>query len=803
MRLAATIWGASIEKDNGAQVANINEDGLNKQKGAPDSEEKKSTKGKENVQAKLNKEVSKNNKVKVKGETSDKSKGKSEKDDDEEKDKSEEKDQTVSDIKIPPMLTMDTFDKEVGKTLTLVEFFSPLCSHCKHFAPTWEKIYREFKPEMERLQIDMRQVDCVVSGDLCNREQVMAYPDLRLYHSNPNADVKSSAEDDKDRNNKKKKKKESTSKHLATFPKGRLRTEENIKKFLRNSASEYNDGIDIMSSSKMLNTDELLHIASGAIDEPYFVAFFPCTEKEWKDTDKTGKSMFSRNCLECGSSKLIWDKLSNKVPMKTGHFSCLTNPNACISFDLASSTYSDNESTPKYMMFLPKKVAHVGKIDYKKPIATFKGLKLFAEKIYSNYHYRLSSGETLRRDKTVVTELSDPIEYEYPLENKISLVYYHDQTIVEEDKSLLPYILEYIADSPFNFDLRICKFDNVEKLLNEQNHAIVNYANLLQKDEAKKIEYDEKMNIMTGYTTKPTLLMFHENSLINHVFHSYAPEDIRSFKKVKKFLDLNKFPLHQELTPALIPQYFNPKAKKQDDLQGKVVVVFLDTKDEKQTNDALSKIALAAHSYHLSHQKYYYDEVLEGRKLKIEKTKKLKLKKQKGDNSVDVVSAMKEEVPHNFDLNRVLFVFIDLSSDVFAEEGSIWNIDNKQYAKGDAVILSNDNKYMWETDLNGTRLRNDPERVTEVLLSLLDPNLANGRKAAWRLVGSPFNNSVPFMNYIHMHGFLGYLGLFIALWSCLSLLRGSRRRRRSRHNGNSSLVRQGIIGNHINSPKKD
>lgn len=825
---ATSIWGASVGKDSGAQVANVKDEVQNEKGEVKASVEPKRKSGKNKVKksSKKQKEKAQEADAEADGEsegTEDKPKKKKTKDDDveaseknlkgespekegnesEDDDKEEDEKEAVGDdIKMPPMLTMDTFDVEVAKGLTLVEFFSPYCSHCKNFAPTWEKIYKSFKPEMEKLQIDMRQVNCVESGDLCNREQVMLYPDLRIYHSNPNADTASKegekdneGKKDKKKDKKKKKKKESSSKHLASFPKGRLRTEDNVKKFLRTSASEYNDGIDVPSSSKMLNTDEVLLLLSGDTEEPFFVSFFPCTEDEWKNTDEKGTNLFSRNCPECHPSKLIWDKLSNKVAMKTGHFSCLSNPNVCKALGYTALASHEEQSAPKFVMFMPKKSTQLSKIEFKNPRVTFKGLRLFSEKINNNYRYKLSSGDTLRKDKTsVVTELSIPVDYEYPLDNKISLVYFLDKVTVDEDNALLPYLLEYVADSPFNFDLSICKFDNVGKLIEEQNHALVNYVNLLYKEEGHK-EYNEKMNVITSYTTKPTVLLFHENSLINHVFQSYAPEDIRSFAKVKKFLERNKYPLHQELTPSLVPEYFDPNAKG-DALLEKVVIVFLDTKDEKQTTDALSNIALAAHAYHLSQQEYYFNEIIEHRELKNEKTDKLK---EKGANSNEVVSAMREEIPHNFDKNRVLFVFIDLSSDVFSEEGSIWKLNNKEYVKGDVVIISKDNKYFWESDVDGTRLRNDPTKIKDALLSLLDPTLVGGKKVAWRLVGSPYNNTVPFMNYVHRHGFLGYLALFVVLWGCFNITR----RRRRRPSGHSTLVRQGIIGNHLNSPKKD
>jgi thioredoxin domain-containing protein 5 len=59
-------------------------------------------------------------------------------------------------------LTPDTFDQTVRKGLWFIEHFSPYCSHCAHFKPTWEQLVGEAKEEIP--EVKMGTVDCVMYG---------------------------------------------------------------------------------------------------------------------------------------------------------------------------------------------------------------------------------------------------------------------------------------------------------------------------------------------------------------------------------------------------------------------------------------------------------------------------------------------------------------------------------------------------------------------------------------------------------------------------------------------------------------
>lgn len=87
-------------------------------------------------------------------------------------------------------------------TLLFVDFFAGWCGHCQKLAPTWEvfaKIMNDATNEMieeardDYSEDELRQaeglavpvligkVDCVDNHDLCRKEEISAYPTLRLY----------------------------------------------------------------------------------------------------------------------------------------------------------------------------------------------------------------------------------------------------------------------------------------------------------------------------------------------------------------------------------------------------------------------------------------------------------------------------------------------------------------------------------------------------------------------------------------------------------------------------------------------
>ncbi|KAF8509427.1 thioredoxin-like protein [Hysterangium stoloniferum] len=61
-----------------------------------------------------------------------------------------------------------------------IEFYSPFCPHCRHFAPTWERLVDHIASQDDP-GISLARVNCVVQGDLCTAKDVNGYPSLKLY----------------------------------------------------------------------------------------------------------------------------------------------------------------------------------------------------------------------------------------------------------------------------------------------------------------------------------------------------------------------------------------------------------------------------------------------------------------------------------------------------------------------------------------------------------------------------------------------------------------------------------------------
>lgn len=61
-------------------------------------------------------------------------------------------------------LNSDTFSTSTASSMWLVEFFSPYCPHCKHFAPTWENIVELHGHLADSSDFHLAQVNCIEQG---------------------------------------------------------------------------------------------------------------------------------------------------------------------------------------------------------------------------------------------------------------------------------------------------------------------------------------------------------------------------------------------------------------------------------------------------------------------------------------------------------------------------------------------------------------------------------------------------------------------------------------------------------------
>ena len=109
---------------------------------------------------------------------------------------------TFNGRQVPPVTSLPgTQVDEVIKTGTwFVEFYSPYCSHCKAFAPTWQTLYefyytqdpvpqssgsgdstKDLNTFTQYYDFHFARVDCVANADKCLEYEVKNYPTLRHY----------------------------------------------------------------------------------------------------------------------------------------------------------------------------------------------------------------------------------------------------------------------------------------------------------------------------------------------------------------------------------------------------------------------------------------------------------------------------------------------------------------------------------------------------------------------------------------------------------------------------------------------
>lgn len=606
-----------------------------------------------------------------------------------------------SEVPLPEYLTLDTFQEAIASKLLLVEFFSPYCHHCTAFAPTWEATYREFREEMERLGIQMRQVDCVSQGDLCVAEDVNGYPLIRLYGPDPTTKA---------------------GRNFGQFPRTIEKTTDNIKTFMRDLYAEFNEGsLTIPLALRRLSNEELANIIAGEPATPkaeddktppdlWLVSFWPALNSDWDGVDGTPK--FSQQCMDCNDYKVMWDRVLGQIQLyyKTAHVMCDDHKELCA---LLGYKFDGRYENPEIAVFLPKQVGKV-RWNYSGHLG-LKPLKDWAMRLWELSRYeKVTYGGLPDVMKHALELPPKPLPYDPQLKNQVSVIYYFDgDKQLPEDETIMSYALEAVMNLPFNVYLYKAKHTKLEVAMVQQLDGLVKYINAIP-DQDRAYEYQRALHVASTYTSKPTFLIFKDDSLIFDVFPAFAPEDVRNADKVGQWIQQHQFPLHAELTDDNRRAYFN----RSDDSNNKVVLTIVDPNDKDKMTQALYDMLAAAHEYHLNRQQYWFGEVELQRAKKQDKVDKLTAQ---GADPSEVVKVMKEEVPHYFDRDEAVFAYVDVNK--LDDLNKKFLFDLSQYKVGDTIVVLRNQKQVWNSDRDGHQLVSDPLRVRDVLLALLDPLL--------------------------------------------------------------------------------
>ncbi|KAF9900217.1 hypothetical protein EC991_007768 [Linnemannia zychae] len=89
---------------------------------------------------------------------------------------------TVDASAASPSLTYNTFEAAIADGATFVKYYSPDCVHSQKLAPTWEKLAVNRKDWQRTVGFKFAEVDCVKEADLCEENEVVSYPTMKLGH---------------------------------------------------------------------------------------------------------------------------------------------------------------------------------------------------------------------------------------------------------------------------------------------------------------------------------------------------------------------------------------------------------------------------------------------------------------------------------------------------------------------------------------------------------------------------------------------------------------------------------------------
>jgi thiol oxidase len=84
-------------------------------------------------------------------------------------------------------LSNESFQEQVidaKDQVWLVDFYSPWCPHCRRFAPEWENVASYYASSK---MMHVGSVDCTQNSQICDQEEVMGYPTIKLFHVPKNA----------------------------------------------------------------------------------------------------------------------------------------------------------------------------------------------------------------------------------------------------------------------------------------------------------------------------------------------------------------------------------------------------------------------------------------------------------------------------------------------------------------------------------------------------------------------------------------------------------------------------------------
>lgn len=658
----------------------------------------------------------------------------------------------------PEPLNEEEFNSQIKSGLHIVEFFSPHCSHCKALAPTWKKAWETFYEEGQGLNITFSQVNCLLSGDLCNKEKIAYFPNIRLY--GPSGFIKN-------------------------FPEDAKRTVENLIDFARREAYDPINAevLDFKSLSIPLRGDQFNELLAGKGERPILVSFWP--SKTMRSSDD---NINFENCEDCLPFQRTWRILSSKLlahNISTGHVNCESSSSLCEELGFSDLVKIKNYSVdrvPRVALILPNRVVN-NLFVYKAPFSmSASDYEDFATRIVSNSEPPFISAKEVKE----ITQR----EFQIPSASilnvspqKLHVVFSYDpETVVPEDLHVLGHLLERLSAVPNAYLYKTT--DNMNSACRSVFDSMYQMINYNESEPVKTVKEPYlDLNVMEQ---NPSLYVFKDGEKIPHIFPAYSTTEMRNVDYITSWIESVSLPPINEISPTAFEKLldFNPE------VYSGLVIQLIDTStgsNFEKSSRLHHKLIVGAYDY----EDLRMQNVLNVADAKrLTKTKKIQALKKKGASARKVVKASIEEIPR-LDVHKVILGYIDISkSDNALSQLGLAN--RGEYNLGDVIVIDTLNRYVYEHDIFGNVLSSEsPYNIRETLAAIFLPeslySAANIPRRAFRPSFLKFAN---FDGHLSFWRFFWLLSLILLAYKALRFL--SRAKINKRYKAKRNTV--GLLG---------
>ena len=596
----------------------------------------------------------------------------------------------------PEPLTISNFKENLSEGLHIVEFYSPYCSHCQNLEPIWKETWKQFQEESQKLNVYFNQVNCIESGDLCQEENIEAYPTIRLYNKDG---------------------------IIKMYPFNGERTVEGLLSFARNEAKHLNNFGEDWSGSKSipLSDVEFVDMISGKGDEPFLVSFWPTEDM----TDLDSKNVQFFDCEECNVFLRTWKQLSNTLAVsgiRTGHLNCVKYHILCKHLGYSTLTELnafDHDRRPTVAMVLPNKTTN-NLFKYNRDYSlTPSDYQDFAESLYENNLLpEIGKSELLLKMRYKFDFKKDGVA---PINKQtINVVFVYDpKTVVPEDYDVFEYLLEPLSKIP---NVRL--YQSSEDIMSlpilgyHDFNQMINY----NTTEETKLPNEEYLTMAT-LTQLPTFVLFKDGDLIPKVFHGYSTTEMRNPDLIMQWIEENSLPLISNVDSSNIEKLINFQPNLYSSLSILCVQAKDDTEQKEENNmnnkeKILENFLISHYDYDNIRMNYMFEKIIKRRQKKEAIVKALR---EKQASAKKVVAAMRYEILHEDNLQNLLG-YVDLLDVNALIEKLTGQYFKGTVEEGDVLIIDKANRQLYVTKISGDMTDSDsPYILRENLLSINIP----------------------------------------------------------------------------------